>query len=141
MEEWHNIPGYEGYQASSEGRIRSLDREIEMRSRWGGLCIYPKKGKILKPYANQVSKYLYVTPGAAYGPVVVHGLVALAFHGARPFPNWDIMHLDEDKLNNRPRNLKYGTKSENNQRSWDAGSRVVHPNFIGARWRNHALLG
>ena len=37
-EEWREIPGYEGYEASSLGRIRSLDRYLEFVGRWG-LCV------------------------------------------------------------------------------------------------------
>lgn len=44
-EVWKDIPDYEGlYQVSSEGRIRSLDREVR---HWkGGMRIV--KGKVLK---------------------------------------------------------------------------------------------
>ena len=46
MEEiWKEIPGYEGYyEVSSQGRVRSLDRETRNGN---GSCI--KKGKLLKP--------------------------------------------------------------------------------------------
>jgi HNH endonuclease len=43
----------------------------------------------------------------------VHVAVALAFHGPRPFPKAEVLHLDHDETNNTPNNLRWGTRSEN----------------------------
>ena len=43
----------------------------------------------------------------------IHVAVALAFHGERPFPKAEILHLNHDEADNRPDNLKWGTRSEN----------------------------
>ena len=40
-------------------------------------------------------------------------LVCEAFHGAKPFEDAVVMHLDENAANNRPDNLKWGTQKEN----------------------------
>lgn len=49
----------------------------------------------------------------------VHVLVARAFHGERP-PGLQTRHLNGDRSDNRPENLRYGTGSEN------FGDAVVH---------------
>ena len=43
---------------------------------------------------------------------LVHRLVAEAFHGPAP-DRHDVCHLNHDRTDNRPENLKYGTRSEN----------------------------
>ncbi|QDP54003.1 MAG: putative uncharacterized HNH endonuclease [Prokaryotic dsDNA virus sp.] len=46
-------------------------------------------------------------------PRKVHQLVCEAFHGPKPFETAVVIHKDEDALNNRPENLKWGTQKEN----------------------------
>lgn len=46
-------------------------------------------------------------------PRKVHQLVCEAFHGPRPFDEAVVIHIDEDGLNNRPENLRWGTQKEN----------------------------
>ena len=36
LERWRNIPGYRGYQASSLGQVRSVDRTLANGGRVGG---------------------------------------------------------------------------------------------------------
>jgi len=43
----------------------------------------------------------------------VHQLVAEAFYGPPPFPGAVVMHIDENAVNNRASNLKWGTQKEN----------------------------
>lgn len=43
----------------------------------------------------------------------MHQLVCEAFHGPKPFPKAVVIHIDENGLNNRPENLKWGTQKEN----------------------------
>lgn len=46
-------------------------------------------------------------------PRKAHQLVCEAFHGPKPSPEAVVIHLDENALNNRPENLKWGTQKEN----------------------------
>jgi hypothetical protein len=55
-EEWRPIPGYEGYEASSLGRIRSLDRHLEFAGPWdrasgfivAGFCCFCGEGQVFR---------------------------------------------------------------------------------------------
>ena len=43
----------------------------------------------------------------------VHQLVCEAFHGPRPSPSHIVLHLNEEASDNRPENLRWGTRKEN----------------------------
>lgn len=43
----------------------------------------------------------------------VHTMVCAAFHGPKPTSSHEVRHLDGDRRNNRPDNLRWGTRSEN----------------------------
>lgn len=45
--------------------------------------------------------------------MLVNRAVAAAFHGVPPTPLHQAAHLDGDKTNNKPRNLKWATPKEN----------------------------
>ena len=111
-EEWRDIPGHEGhYQASSHGRIRSLDRTITHSN---GVRM-PLKGKVLKQSTFQATGYPYVNLGKRErgGPRTVHSLVAEAFIGPRK-QGMTVCHNDGSRTNNHANNLRYGSYSENN---------------------------
>lgn len=112
-EEWKDIPGYSGYQASSLGRVRSIDRAgwRAPSTRVPEGFFVKLRGRILK-LAPRRSGHLMVMAGR-HENLDVHVAVALAFHGERPFPGAETRHLDGDEKNNIPGNLKWGTKSEN----------------------------
>lgn len=107
LEQWKAIPNFEGrYEASTQGRIRGLDRLIVCKNG----AIKPYKGRVLTPYINSAG-YFSIRLGKAY-PTMVHTLVALTFIGERP-ENYQICHYDNNKLNNAPSNLRYATPTEN----------------------------
>lgn len=114
-EVWKAIPGYEGsYEASSLGRIRSVDRLITQRTRWGGTTSYNKSGCIIQPRKSRNGYLLVnVSNGEEYRTNSVHRLVAMAFHGQPVGDKNQVAHGDGDKSNNREDNLRWATALEN----------------------------
>ena len=112
IEEWKDIPGYEGlYQASSLGRIRSLHRGyIEAHM--------PKR--VLRPGSNRHGRLQVALSRIPKGEIraavttrfQVHRLVLLAFKGECP-PGMNGLHDDGNHLNNCIKNLYYGTQKQN----------------------------
>ena len=101
------VPGFGGkYVAGSDGHI---------------YCFSDARVNANKPRPFQVSETL----GSKGYPFVatitngkrksqsVHRLICKAFHGIPPSPTHVVRHLDGDKTNNDPSNLRWGTKAEN----------------------------
>lgn len=108
-EVWKGILGYEGvYQASTAGRIRSLDRSIATKT---GNRKYP--GRVLTPTFSREG-YFYVDLSVAGNKDrrSVHRLVFETFEGVIP-NDLQIRHLDGDQKNNNLSNLLLGTAKEN----------------------------
>lgn len=105
---WKLIPSAHGlYEASSFGRIRSLDREVGHR--WGGKAV--KKGKVLSPIIDPDGYHTVTICRAGSGRRLrVHRLVAETFH---PNGCGEVNHKDFDKGNNRPENLEWVSHEEN----------------------------
>jgi hypothetical protein len=120
MEEiWKNIQGYDGYQISNFGRVKSLGNGKK------------RKEKILKP-SKDGNKYLFVvlSKQGKRKFYLIHRLVAETFID-NPNNLPQVNHRDEDKTNNASGNLEWCTPKQNinygshNQRS--AASRINHP--------------
>src|SRR5690606_18070912 len=108
-EEWRPIPGHPGYEASSHGRVRSVDRIVQ-RSRSSPMRV---KGTVLKPSANDTGHQWVNIGGTGGHPKrYIHRLVAMTFLGECP-DGMEVRHRNGDPTDNRPENLTYGTRSEN----------------------------
>lgn len=106
-EVWKDIPGYEGrYQASTEGRIRSLDRYVKR-----GTNGYWVKGKVLSGSLDS-GGYKNVSLGYKTTKRRVHELIALTFLGPRP-DGYDVCHKNGNRSDNKIENLRYDSKAEN----------------------------
>ena len=101
-EYWRSIPGYPAYEASSQGRIRSVERTI-IRKNGKPLHI---KGRVLSQCTTSRG---YKNAGRGYP---VHVLVCLAFHGPRP-DGLLACHGPLGKTINTPDNLYWGPPSQN----------------------------
>jgi len=104
--DWRDIPGYPGYQASDDGRVRSVDRVIVDsigRSR-------RLRGVELATFADDQGYLRCSMPTQQF----VHRMICLAFNGA-PGDGLHAAHRDGDKQNNEPSNLYWATVAENNR--------------------------
>lgn len=123
MEEWRDIPGWEGiYQVSNQGRIRSLG-------------VGNRKGKILKPAPyGRDRRHLGVSlwRNNKGKTMKVHRLVASAFIGPCP-DGAEVCHNDGDGFNNRLSNLRYDSQSENVRDRIRHGTHHQKNKHIGAR--------
>lgn len=112
MEIWKQVPGFGGcYEASSLGRIRSRQRTVEKRTRWGGMMIQEYKAAILNPWETRGYQRVSLGWDGNRAKVFVHHMVLLAFHGGRAGAHG--RHLDGDRANNRPKNLAWGSAEDN----------------------------
>ena len=107
MEEWRDIPGYEGaYQVSSLGNVRSI--------RW-------HKPMVLKP-SKMGRGYLqcHISYKGKEQYLYVHRIVAMAFvtnEDNRPYVN----HIDGNKTNNDADNLEWVEPYENTYHAMASG--------------------
>lgn len=122
-ERWLPVVGYEGlYEVSDQGRVRSLDRVDSV-----GRSL---TGRVLRPaLLGGQSKYwaIGLSRAGQTKQRAIHHLVAESFIGPRPDDATVVRHLDDDRSNNTPGNLAYGTHSDNridsvrNGTHWIAG--------------------
>lgn len=105
IEEWRDCPSHSGYQASSSGRVRSVDRVLRLRN--GRL--QTQHGQMLRPIL--ANKHLVVTVAGRRRHQAA-ALVLDAFVGPRP-QGALACHRDDDGFNNVLINLYWGDKSSN----------------------------
>lgn len=136
FETWKDVPGYEGYyQASDQGRIKSLDRRIPDR-RTGAKTV---SGRLLVPgSSNRPYLTVVLQRCGKRSTRKVHSVVAETFLGPRP-KGYNVCHRNGDGSDNRLSNLCYDTQSRNIRDS------VVHGTHRNTRKshckRGHLLSG
>ena len=89
-----------------------------------GNIVSPKTGKTMKPQSDRRAGYWKVRVKCSDGKTrsrYVHHLVAEAFLGPRP-DGKDLDHIDGDRRNNRPDNLRYCSRRENQDNVNNAGA-------------------
>jgi len=108
MEIWKDIEGFENYQVSNEGRVKSLERRVNFKN-----TTRLVKEKILK-LANNGSGYLFVQLWKNKKPTnkLIHRLVAEVFID-NPTNLPQVNHKDENKHNNKVENLEWCSSKYN----------------------------
>ena len=111
MEEWRDVPEYEGlYQVSSKGRVKQIG-QLYTDGRRG---VASGEGRIINPQISRTGYYFHqLSCSGKRKTVYVHRMVAMAFI---PNPNNlpAVNHKDEDKSNNCVENLEWCTFKYNN---------------------------
>ena len=117
-EEWRKVPGFDDYEISSFGRLKS----------WLPIRNYapaPKHGNILNPTRDKDGYYKTVLRNNGQRRSVrICVLVCSAWHGERPTKASVVRHLDGSKDNDTPDNLCWGTAKENSDDTLRHGTRV-----------------
>lgn len=103
--------------------INEYDKEVECKYKGetysvrdnGAVKRHPRNGKRPRPTDNiwTFGKYNPKTGYAEIAGERIHRIVATAFHGEAPSPQYVVDHIDTNRRNNRPENLRWITKLEN----------------------------
>lgn len=131
---WKTIPRYPHCEVSNEGRVRYKD----------SFFIYSHRlTKQIRPLKLGGFGYFQVnivpSDRSSYGTTEsVHNLVAEAFIGPRPQNGYEVDHIDENKLNNSPENLRWICHGHNTIRSTNTGGRRYF--YEGELWLMKKLI-
>lgn len=106
-EEWKDIIGFDGYQISDNGRVRSPRQILKQQVNHKGYCV------VRLSRGRNYKRSFYV-----------HRLVAEYFiENPNGYPQ--INHIDKDKSNNAKSNLEWCDNLYNQKHSWENGRRFV----------------
>lgn len=93
---WYGIPAGV-FEASSEGRVRTVDRTLTDGRRAGGMVLAPAPDGDGYPRVGHLRRKIRVAT-----------LVALAWHGVP-----EVRHMNDDRSDSRPGNLAWGSRRDN----------------------------
>lgn len=127
VEEWKPVVGYEGlYEVSNMGRVRSLDRIIDAKTKIGTPCKRKVKGRILKNGKDGHGYHHVNLCGRRKKHfAAIHRMVAEAFLPKVEGKNY-VNHIDSDYTNNNVENLEWCSASENIVHGWKFGNINSH---------------
>ena len=117
MTDWRIIPSYPDYEGSDDGEIRNA-----------------KTGRIMKQHLDDGGDYnVQLRRDKRSYTTKVGRLIAEAFVPSdEDIAHLDAMHIDSDKTNNRPSNLKWATRKEVINNAFNNGARRP-PRSLGIR--------
>lgn len=120
MEEWRDIPGYEGlYQASSKGQIRTVEGKTTFTARHGERHW---KSRIMKGRGDNYAtgKRVGLWKDGKCKEFLVSRLVALTFLGTPP-DKYTVNHIDGNRMNNAIDNLEWLSRADNIRHGFETG--------------------
>lgn len=124
MTEFRPVVGYEGlYEVSDQGDVRSLDRVVHLKNRWGFVAPRQLKGRVLTP-CKCSNGYLKVTFESGGKQHLVHRLVAQAFVPGDV--SLQVNHRNGNRADNRAENLEWLSCSDNHRHSYQELDRKEH---------------
>lgn len=146
MEEWKTIVGFDMYEVSNHGRVKSLSRKITRTNpRWGRTKqTITKKEKLLTGYAKMAKNgkpdcvIVALRRDGETHLRRVHSLVLSAFLGDCP-EGKEGCHNDGNPLNNHIENLRWDTRKANIMDSILHKTKQNPPVHIGDRHPNAKL--
>lgn len=111
---WKFIPGTENkYKASTDGRIKSVDRKISKVSKNGFKFLHFCKGRIIKPQRGHDYPTVSIKINGKSTYTTVGYLVLITFIGPRPKGKQVCHYPDRNPSNNNLGNLRWGTPKQN----------------------------
>lgn len=119
MEIWKDIKGFDGYQISSEGRVRSFNKTTSNKRyserHW--------KNRIIKQKVSKLDGRARVILWADNKEFtrLVHRLQAVAFLGEPKSDDMTVNHKDGNPLNNTIENLEWVSRTENIRYGFEHG--------------------
>lgn len=118
QEIWKPVPGYEGlYEASNNGRIRSLDRSVECSD--GSTRTY--RGRVLRlGVRSDDRKTVVFSKNGLTKTCNIARTIAATFLGPCP-EDREVNHIDGDRTNDGADNLEYVTALENTRHAMALG--------------------
>ncbi len=111
-EEWRTHPIHTEYEASNLGRIRSKGQITVSQWGRGKTNIRPVYRKWCAKVLVQHKAYNYLAVVIKKKPVFSHRFIAECWYGLQS-GEMQVDHINEDKYDNRPSNLKWVTAKEN----------------------------
>ena len=114
---WKEIADNPNYLVSNYGRVKAIARPVNCK-----IGVRNKKEHFLTP--RDCHGYLRVGFNDSNGKLIhplVHRLVMYAFVGVRPYPEWEIDHINGNSHDNKLENLEYVSSSENSKRAITLG--------------------
>ena len=106
MTVWKKIPGFSMYEVSDTGLVRRSDK-LHPR-------VILKPRSLVSTFLNAGYQMCHLLDDVGKRRMLTcNHIVALAFVGPRPSEKHDALHWDDNRSNNNPTNIRWGTDQDN----------------------------